>query len=73
MDKKLLKAQEDFVEWKDYCKNEVYGDAKFEGEEEDEPKEYPCVMISHDEREFGWGSYLYTLHYHFVYPSDFMA
>ena len=72
MEKKLLKTREDFIEWKN-CENEVYGDVKFEGEEETEPKEYPCIMISHDEREFGRGSYLYTLHYYFVYPSDFVA
>ena len=75
MEKKLLKTREDFIEWQNYCKNVVYDrdSVKFEGEEDDEPKEYPCVMISHDEREFGWGSYLYTLYYHFVYPSDLMA
>ena len=75
MNKKLLKSREDFVEWKKYCENVVYDrdSVKFKGEEEDEPKEYPCVMISHDEREFGWGSYLYTLHYCFIYSSDIVA
>lgn len=71
MDKKLLKSREDFIEWKNYCKNVAYDYVYFMAEEEDEPKEYPCVMISHDEQCYE-GSYRYDLYYHFVYPSDFV-
>ena len=70
MDKKLLKTQEDFIEWKNYCKNVAYDYVYFMAEEEDEPKEYPCVMVYHDE-QCCEGSYRYDLYYHFVYLSDF--
>ena len=85
MDKKLLKTQEDFIEWQNYCKNVIYDrdSVKFEGEEEDisvdftaeeeeEPNEYPCVMIYRD-NPYSDNPYRYNLYYHFVYPSDFMA
>lgn len=70
MNKKLLKSREDFIEWKKYCKNIGYLSVDFTAEEEEEPNEYPCLMISHDEQ---WGSYLYNLHYCFVYPKDLVA
>lgn len=70
MDKKLLKTREDFIEWKNYCKNVAYDYVYFMAEEEDEPKEYPCVMVYHDE-QCCEGSYRYDLYYHFVYLSDF--
>ena len=70
MDKKLLKTREDFIERQNYCKKVAYEYVKFVAEDEEEPKEYPCLMIYHDEQ---WGSYLYNLHYCFVYPSEFMA
>ena len=72
MDKKLLKTTGDFFEWKNYCKNVAYDYVEFVADEEEEPKEYPCVMVYHDE-PYCEGSYLYNLHYHFVYPSDFVA
>lgn len=72
MDKKLLKTTGDFFEWKNYCKNVAYDYVEFVAEEEEEPKEYPCVMISHDEPVCE-GAYKYYLYYHFVYPSDFVA
>ena len=70
MDKKLLKTREDFIEWQNYCKKVAHEYVKFVADDEEEPKEYPCLMISHEEQ---WGSYLYNLHYCFVYSSDFMA
>ena len=70
MEKKLLKTREDFIEWKNHCKKVVYDCVEFVAEEEDEPKEYPCLMIYHDEQ---WGVYLYNLYYCFIYPSDFVA
>lgn len=72
MDKTLLKSAEDFNAWKSYCKNVAYDYVEFVAEEEEEPKEYPCVMISHDEPVCE-GAYKYYLYYHFVYPSDFVA
>lgn len=72
MDKKLLKSREEFIEWKSYCKGVVYDYVEFVAEEDEEPKEYPCVMISHDE-QYCEGSYLHFLYYYFVYPSDFVA
>lgn len=72
MDKKLLRTSGEFFEWKNYCKNVAYDYVEFVAEEEEEPKEYPCVMISHDE-PYCEGSYLYNLYYYFVYPSDFVA
>ena len=67
MEKKLLKTREDFIEWQNYCKNVVYDrdSVKFEGEEEDEPKEYPCMIV--------FRTFLYTLHYCFVYSSDIVV
>ena len=70
MKKNLLKSREDFIELKNYYENKVYDAVGFVAEDEEEPKEYPCLMISHEEQ---WGSYLYNLHYCFVYSSDFMA
>jgi hypothetical protein len=74
MDKKLLRTREDFIkwkEWKSYCKS-VYDHLYFMAEEETIPKEYPCVIISHDE-PYCEGSYRCDLYYRFVYPSDFVA
>ena len=65
MNKKLLKSREDFIEWKKYCENVAYISVDFTGEEEEEPKEYPCVVF--------YRTFLFTLHYHFAYPSDFTA
>ena len=65
MNKKLLKSREDFIEWKKYCKNVEYLSVDFTAEEEEEPKEYPCVMI--------FRTFLYTLHYCFVYSSDIVV
>ena len=72
MEKKLLKSVEEFNEWKSYCKNVAYDYVEFVEESEEEPKEYPCIMVFHDEQA-NEGSYLYNLYYHFVYPSDFVA
>ena len=72
MDKKLLKTREDFIEWQNYCKKVAYEYVKFVAEDEEEPKEYPCVMISHD-NPYSDNPYRYNLYYHFVYPSDFMV
>ena len=72
MDKTLIQSAKDFQEWKSYCKNVAYDYVYFMAEEEDEPKSYPCVLISHDE-QCCEGSYRYDLYYHFVYPSDFVA
>ena len=65
MEKKLLKSREDFIEWKKYCENVAYISVDFTAEEEEEPFEYPCVMF--------YRTFLFTLHYHFAYPSDFVA
>lgn len=65
MDKKLLKSREDFVKWKNYYGTDDYYEIGFAPEEEEEPKEYPCVVF--------YRTFLFTLHYHFAYPSDFMA
>lgn len=62
MEKKLLKSREDFIKWKNYYGNDDYYEIEFAVEE---PKEYPCVMI--------YRTFLFTLHYCFVYPSDLMA
>ena len=70
MVKQLLKSHEDFIDWKNYYKYVAY-DA-LEAEKEEEPNEYPCVVISHNE-PYCEGAYLYILHYHFVYSSDFTA
>ena len=70
MDKKLLRTTGDFFEWKNYCKNVAYDYVEFVAEEDEEPKEYPCVMVYHDE-PYCEGSYLHNLYYHFVYLSDF--
>ena len=70
MDKTLIQSAKDFQKWKSYCKNVAYDYVEFMAEEAEEPKEYPCVMISHDE-QCCEGSYRYDLHYHFVYLSDF--
>ena len=70
MNKKLLRTTGDFFEWKNYCKNVAYDYVEFVAEEDEEPKEYPCVMVYHDE-PYCEGSYLYNLYYHFVYLSDF--
>lgn len=67
MNKKLLKSREDFIEWKKYCKNIGYLSVDFTAEEEEEPNEYPCVMIYRD------NPYRYNLYYHFVYLRDFIA
>ena len=65
MKKKLLKSREDFIEWKKYCENVAYISVDFTAEEEEEAKEYPCVMF--------YRTFLFTLHYHFAYQSDFKA
>ena len=65
MNKKLLKSREDFAEVKKNCENDAYYEIGFAAEKEEEPKEYPCVMI--------YRTFLYTLHYCFVYSSDIMA
>lgn len=65
MDKKLLKSREDFIKWKNYYGADDYYEIGFASEKEEEPKKYPCVMIFH--------TFLSTLHYCFVYPSDFVA
>ena len=62
MEKKLLKSREDFLELKKDYENDDYYEIGFEAEE---PKEYPCVMI--------YRTFLFTLHYCFVYPSDLVA
>ena len=72
MNKKLLKSREDFIEWKKYCKNVEYLSVDFTAEEEEEPFDYPCVMIYHD-NPYSDNPYRYNLYYHFVYLSDFMA
>lgn len=72
MNKKLLKSREDFIEWKKYCENVEYISVDFTGEEEEEPNEYPCVMIYRD-NPYSDNPYRYNLYYHFVYQSDFMA
>ena len=65
MNKKLLKSREDFVEFKKGYENIDYYEIGFAAEEEEEPKEYPCVVI--------YRTFLFTLHYCFVYPSDIVA
>ena len=65
MNKKLLKSREDFIKWKNYCENVAYISVDFTVEEEEEPKEYPCVVF--------YSAFLFTLHYHFAYQSDFKA
>ena len=62
MEKKLLKSRKDFVEFKKDYENDDYYEIEFAVEE---PKEYPCVMI--------YRTFLFTLHYCFVYPSDLTA
>ena len=49
MKKNLLKSREDFIELKNYYKNKVYDAVGFVAEDEDEPNEYPCVMVSRHE------------------------
>ena len=65
MDKKLLKSREDFIKWKNYYGNDDYYEIGLAPEEEEEPKEYPCVVF--------YSAFLFTLHYHFAYQSDFKA
>lgn len=72
MEKHLIKTKEDFIEWKNYCKDVIFDHVHFVARNEKEPKEYPCVLFSHEE-QYCKGSYLYLLHYHFAYPSDFVA
>ena len=62
MEKKLLKSRKDFLELKKDYENDDYYEIEFAAEE---PKEYPCVMI--------YRTFLFTLHYCFVYPSDLVA
>lgn len=63
MNKKLLKSREDFIKWKNYYGNDDYYEIGFAPGKEEEPKKYPCVVI--------YRTFLFTLHYCFVYPSDF--
>ena len=49
MKKDLLKSREDFIELKNHYENEVYDAVGFVAEDEDEPNEYPCVMVSRNE------------------------
>lgn len=72
MKKNLLKSREDFIELKNYYENKVYDAVGFVAEDEDEPNEYPCVMIYRD-NPYSDNPYRYNLYYHFVYQSDFMA
>ena len=65
MKKNLLKTREDFIELKNHYENKVYDAVGFLAEEEEEPNEYPCVMI--------YRTFLYTLHYCFVYSSDIVV
>ena len=65
MNKKLLKSREDFVKVKKDYENDAYYEIGFAAEEEEEPKEYPCMMI--------FRTFLYTLHYCFVYSSDIVV
>ena len=65
MNKKLLKSREDFVKLKKDYENDAYYEIGFAAEEEEEPKEYPCMMI--------FRTFLYTLHYCFIYSSDIVA
>ena len=72
MNKKLLKSREDFVKLKKNYENDAYYEIGFAAEEEEEPNEYPCVMIYRD-NPYSDSPYRYNLYYHFVYQSDFMA
>ncbi len=72
MKKDLLKSREDFIELKNYYENEVYDAVGFVAEDEDEPNEYPCVMVSRRE-PYDEDFFLFNLHYYFVYQSDFTA
>ena len=72
MNKRLLKSREDFIKWKNYYENEAYDAVGFVAEDEDEPNEYPCVMVSRNE-PYEEDFFLFNLHYYFVYQSDFMA
>lgn len=72
MKKDLLKSREDFIELKNYYENEVYDAVGFVAEDEDEPNEYPCVMVSRCE-PYDEDFFLFNLHYYFVYQSDFTA
>ena len=72
MNKKLLKSRADFIEWKKYCENVAYISVDFTAEDEDEPNEYPCVMVSRCE-PYDEDFFLFNLHYYFVYQSDFIA
>ena len=65
MNKRLLKSREDFVKVKKDYENDAYYEIGFAAEKEEEPKEYPCVVF--------YRTFLFTLHYHFAYPSDFVA
>ena len=72
MKKNLLKSREDFIELKNYYKNKVYDAVGFVAEDEDEPNEYPCVMVSRHE-PYDEDFFLFNLRYYFVYQSDFTA
>lgn len=72
MKKNLLKSREDFIELKNYYENKVYDAVGFVAEDEDEPNEYPCVMVSRHE-PYDEDFFLFNLRYYFVYQSDFMA
>ena len=72
MKKKLLKSREDFIKWKNYYGNDDYYEIGLAPEEEEEPKEYPCVMFYRD-NPYSDSPYRYNLCYHFAYQSDFTA
>ena len=65
MNKKLLKSREDLVKVKKDYDNDAYYEIGVAAEEEGEPKEYPCMMI--------YLTFLYTLHYCFIYSSDIVV
>ena len=68
MDKELLlKSAIDFNSWKNEHKDWL-GNFSYEAEEEDEPKSYPCVLITSE--EYDECSYC-VRRYLFVYLSDF--